>query len=267
MTDRAHDERGWDAAATAYALSALEPDEEAQFVSHLATCARCTETVREAIRTVGDLAYAVPDEQPPPALKQRLMTAVALTPRDAVPPPRTAVDAPGRDRAAPEREPPGSTVVPLRRRVRRWQWIATAAAVLAVVAGLAGWNAALRADQHRLRQQVAQMQQPGRLVPLDSDGTHLATLVVRPGAIEVISQAMPANAPGTRYWLWSLAGPTASPVPIGGFDLRTGGPSVQNVRSNVPGTDTAKAFAVSVEPGGGTPTKPTRVLASGTVTG
>src|SRR5882724_3119039 len=92
MTPRhGYEEHGdWDALATAYALSAVEPDEEARFVPHLATCVRCTETVREAIRTVGDLAYAVPDEEPPPALKQRLMTAVAMAPRRAAVPTSSA---------------------------------------------------------------------------------------------------------------------------------------------------------------------------------
>ena len=55
----------WDALAVGWALSALEPGDEARFAVHLPTCERCTETVRESLRTVADLAYAVPDEAPP----------------------------------------------------------------------------------------------------------------------------------------------------------------------------------------------------------
>lgn len=83
------DEHGeWDALAVGWALSALEADDEARFAVHLPTCARCTATVRESLRTVADLAYAVPDEAPSAGLKQRIMAAAAAEPRQA-PGPRT----------------------------------------------------------------------------------------------------------------------------------------------------------------------------------
>jgi anti-sigma-K factor RskA len=83
----------WDALAVAWALSALDPEDEERFAEHLPGCTRCTATVRESLYTVADLAYALPDEAPPPSLKARLMTAVAAEPRT-----------PG---AAPEPEAPG----------------------------------------------------------------------------------------------------------------------------------------------------------------
>ena len=55
----------WDALAVGWALSALEPDDEARVRAHLPTCQRCTGTVGDAVRTVTDLAYSVPDESPP----------------------------------------------------------------------------------------------------------------------------------------------------------------------------------------------------------
>jgi hypothetical protein len=67
----------WDALAVGWALSALDPEDEERFADHLPGCARCTATVRESLYTVADLAYALPDEAPPPALKSRLMAAVA----------------------------------------------------------------------------------------------------------------------------------------------------------------------------------------------
>ncbi|HEY7100063.1 MAG TPA: hypothetical protein VH573_00290, partial [Mycobacteriales bacterium] len=82
----------WDALAIAWALSALDPEDEERFAEHLPVCTRCTATVRESLYTVADLAYALPDEAPPPSLKARLMGAVAAEPR-----------APG---AAPEPEVP-----------------------------------------------------------------------------------------------------------------------------------------------------------------
>jgi hypothetical protein len=71
----------WGALAVGWALSALDPEDEERFASHLPGCAHCTATVRESLYTVADLAYALPDEAPPPSLKSRLMVAVAAEPR------------------------------------------------------------------------------------------------------------------------------------------------------------------------------------------
>ncbi len=71
----------WDALAVGWALSALDPEDEERFAEHLPGCAQCTATVRESLYTVADLAYALPDEAPPPSLKSRLMAAVAAEPR------------------------------------------------------------------------------------------------------------------------------------------------------------------------------------------
>src|SRR6185503_10977829 len=78
----------WDELAVAWALSALDPEDEERFAEHLPGCTRCTATVRESLYTVADLAYALPDEAPPPSLKSRLMAAVAAEPRTpgALPP-------------------------------------------------------------------------------------------------------------------------------------------------------------------------------------
>ena len=73
----------WDALAVGWALSALDPEDEGRFADHLPGCDRCAATVRESLHTVADLAYALPDEAPPPALKSRLMAAVAAEPRGA----------------------------------------------------------------------------------------------------------------------------------------------------------------------------------------
>ena len=71
----------WDALAVGWALAALDPEDEGRFADHLPGCARCTTTLRDSLDTVVDLAYATPDEPPPPALKSRLMAAVAAEPR------------------------------------------------------------------------------------------------------------------------------------------------------------------------------------------
>lgn len=95
-SEPAYGEHGeWDALAVGWALSALDPHDEARFAVHLPTCARCTETVSESLRSVADLAYAVPDEPPPAGLKQRILLAAAAEPRAGAPAPRTGAAAGG----------------------------------------------------------------------------------------------------------------------------------------------------------------------------
>jgi anti-sigma-K factor RskA len=289
-----YDEHGdWDALATAYALHALEPDEEARFLPHLRTCARCAETLREATRTVGDLAYAVPDEEPPPALKQRLMAEVAASPRGRVPPrggteagehglgqpvPRPLAPPPSRVGGAGPAGPAGpagDTVVPFRPRTRRWQRIAAAAAAVVALAGLGAWNAKLRSDQHRLSDIAAQREKtieqltrsgPARIAALERDGRRVATVVVRPGAVEMINEALRPNAADETYWLWAVPDSGAA-VPLAGFEVRSDQVSAQTLRPISSGQDQAPKFAVSIEQSGVTPVEPSGVFAAGNATG
>jgi hypothetical protein len=73
-------------------MSALDPVDEGRFADHLPGCARCTATVRESLYTVADLAYALPDAQPPPRLRRRIMDLAAAEPRDEPPPLSAATD-------------------------------------------------------------------------------------------------------------------------------------------------------------------------------
>lgn len=82
----------WAALAVGWALSTLEPQDEDRFALHLPGCEQCAAIVRESLHTVADLAYSVPDEEPPPALKTRIMGAVRAEPRR-----RPDTGAPGAD--------------------------------------------------------------------------------------------------------------------------------------------------------------------------
>jgi anti-sigma-K factor RskA len=62
--------------AGAYALDALEPAERAEFAAHLATCAECTADVRALGGTASALPYAVPQIDPPFALRERVLASV-----------------------------------------------------------------------------------------------------------------------------------------------------------------------------------------------
>ncbi|HZB48256.1 MAG TPA: hypothetical protein VE547_04120, partial [Mycobacteriales bacterium] len=71
----------WDVLAVGWALSTLDADDELAFADHLPGCGRCAVVVRDSLHTVADLAYALPDEPPPPALKERILAAARAEPR------------------------------------------------------------------------------------------------------------------------------------------------------------------------------------------
>jgi len=150
--------------------------------------------------------------------------------------------------------------VPLR--PRRWQRIAAAAAAVVAIAGLGAWNAKLRSDQGSLRA----CQGPARVAELSARGDQKSTLLVRPGCVDVISNSLPPNSTQDRYWLWGMPD-SGAPVPLGGFDVRSDQPSVRTIRPDRTGLNEFPRFAVSAEPAGITPTKPTRVIAIGDARG
>ncbi len=74
MTGMDHD--GLREAAGLYALGALPPDERALFEDHLSTCDECQREFRALAAVVNILPYAVPQIDPPPALRGRVLAAV-----------------------------------------------------------------------------------------------------------------------------------------------------------------------------------------------
>jgi hypothetical protein len=309
----------WDSLAVGWAMSALDPEDEAVFLPHLADCDQCARTVAETTRTVGEMAWVVPDEAPPLDLRDRLMSAVYSEPRGGMsgsapphrpsgsgaPPPRAAppptplapagppvspqppapvqpvVPRPLADDRPPADDRPGrhaapgpDVVVPFRRRLTRdWRPLTAAAAVLALVVGLGGWNLRLRGDQDQLQRRVAQREaviqeltRPGtaRIVPLDSPtGQRLATVVARANGVDVVTEALPPTSGDSSYWVWAMNSPTdPNPQAVAGFDVTSTDLGVRAVASGRSGLDAFTTFAVSRE-GPGRPTRPSRVLAIG----
>ena len=75
--------------AVAWALHALEPGEEIEFLAHLDRCPVCPRVVAEVTATLEVVAGAVPDEEPPPGLRDRILDAAraeaAATPPEGLP--------------------------------------------------------------------------------------------------------------------------------------------------------------------------------------
>jgi hypothetical protein len=272
----------WDALAVGWALSALDPQDQARMAGHLPGCQRCTETVREAVHTVTDLAYAVPDESPPRSLKRQIMTAAAADPRRtaaADPYGPTAAD-PRRTAAADPRGPAGSRrpaalaeVVPLGPRRRRWITRTAVAAGVALLAALGAWNVQLRSDQDDLQRVVAQRDElvqrltaagPAEIAIIQVPGTRerTATVVVKDGRVGLITEKLTRRPGDGTYWLWSMRDPEdPSPVPLAGFNV----PETRFSSCNIepPAGADLRTFAISEELGLQRPARPGKVVGLG----
>ena len=129
----------------AYALDALDEDDEREFEEHLRGCARCRQELRELSETASSsLAYAVDAPAPPPQLRERILQ-------------EARADRPN--------------VVPISSRRRPVVWasaaVAVAAAAAAVAIGLGIWSASLSSSLDRERDVVAILSDPqGTVVPL-----------------------------------------------------------------------------------------------------
>lgn len=70
---RGHDT--FEALAVAWALDSLEPADQVIFEEHRDGCAICERTVRTTLEVAAELAYGVPDIDPPPQLRRRILAA------------------------------------------------------------------------------------------------------------------------------------------------------------------------------------------------
>ncbi|AOS64528.1 anti-sigma factor [Actinoalloteichus hymeniacidonis] len=71
--------------AVAWALSALDPAEAADFAAHLPTCAECRQAIAETEEIGALLGTAVPQEDPPAGLRSRLLDRVGETEQEVGP--------------------------------------------------------------------------------------------------------------------------------------------------------------------------------------
>lgn len=196
-----------DELAAAYALGALDPDEERATSAHLATC---PEPHVEA-RTLIDAALAVPAALDPivpsDALRSRLMSTIARTPQDhavTVPPP------------VPAARP---VVVEPEAATRRPWWSfgslpsAVAAVALAAAVGLGAWGVSLN-------QQLGERDAALRMVAA-ADAAHAVTgsagsgwVLESDGQAIFLADELAALPADQLYELW-LIGPEGAPVAVG----------------------------------------------------
>lgn len=244
-----------------YSLGSLEGEERTTLEKHLETCSACRQEL-EALR--GDLslfALSTAGPHPPQRAKQRLLTAIEKEPR-------------GRIQAVPERK-----------RFSWWAplgWATAAAMALGVFwfwrqsDQLASQVASL---QREATQRQAELQQAREVVSTLTARDAMVVPVAAPNAppqpqgkaiyrrdtarLIFVASNMPALPPQKAYELWLI--PTeGAPIPAGVFKPDEHGSAVV-VHPSLPAGVVAKAFAITVEPEGGssTPTMPIVMMGAG----
>jgi Anti-sigma-K factor rskA len=249
--------------AVAFALHALDPDEEAAMRSHVERCRACSEAVRETEVVAAAVGGAVEQVDPPPRLRANLLATAADTPQ---------ADAPVR----PEPHPRFARARPAeRRRENRTRFrvmlAAAAAAVLIAVGGLGAYAAQVQRERDALAAQaqalagiVTQLDAPGSSHAILSTGSGqpVAAVLVTADGSTVVTAGLDANDTGaTTYVLWGLG--TGDPRPLTAFDVADPGPGIHEVGAG--GGSPFTSYAVSLEPGRTMPAVPTTVVASGPV--
>lgn len=94
------------ALAVGWALDALEPADQDRFERHQVSCPDCRAEVAAALGVATELAYGVPDTEPPPALRLRVLAATTQ------PVERPTRMRPTRMRPTPERPTPERPALP-----------------------------------------------------------------------------------------------------------------------------------------------------------
>ena len=203
----------------AYALHALDPDDERIVVAHMNECERCRARLRDYEGVTAALAHAAPPVRPPPQLRERLLEAIepVVAAAAAAPPP------------APEPQ-------------RRSWWtrlsaVAVPALAVAVVV-LAVWNISLRNDlDNKDVRAVAPISKVGSVVSYA--GGHAA----------LFGHLAPAPA-GHIYEAWVIPdGGKGTPIAAGTF---TGGP-VHLTLTHAAGPGDVIAVTLEQGQGGSTP--------------
>jgi anti-sigma-K factor RskA len=248
-------------AAGLYALGALPPDERALFEAHVSTCDECRRDVRAFGEVVDALPFALPQVDPPPALRSRVLAAAGADGSRSVVP------------LAPVR--PGRPFV--------WAAWLSAAAMLVVAIGLGAYTVRLR---HRvsglevvLREAIARLDRSeSQLASATRDAERaqlrLAVLTAQDmKQVELAGQAPAPRAAGRAFLSASngllFAASQLPPLPAGRtyqvWFLTPGAPisaglikpdqtgRVTAAFEVPPGAASPSGLAVSIEPDGGVP--------------
>ena len=271
--------------AVGWALHALEPDEEIDVQRHVPTCPDCLVAVRDTEAVMSQLATAVEQVDPPARVRTAILDAAAATTQvrpQSAEQHSSAPRRPGTPRPAGPAGSGPSSSRPTRptssgrsRRIGPGRLVAAAVAAVAVVAigGLGLRTVQLQQQLDTASSQVTSTTQlvqnlarPGNSHALLArpDGTAVAAVVLEGSERTVYTIGLAANSPDHTYVLWGLKDASATPQPLGVFDVDERDATPQTVGS--PDQQSFGAYAISLEPGRTPPSVPTDVVASGALT-
>ena len=264
----------------AFVLGALEPSEVEAIEAHISRCPPCAGELEELRQVTAQLALAVPQHTPPPALGERIF-ATARAERSG-----RAEGTPGVPPAAPDQLPvpvgvgsgpvasagdgAAATRAAARRNRRPWFALAALAAALAALAWAASLQAQLSATRQQLAETGAQLERirgaySTVVEVLVSPATQERDLQAREGAPSaqgkiwvdratgrgmMMARDLPPLAEGQTYQVW-LTNPQGR---VSGGFLRPYDDGVYYVVLQPPGKLTDyQTVGVTVEPLGGSP--------------
>ena len=228
MSDSSPNDPELDALLGAYALDALDPQDQLRVDAYLAVNAHARREVDELRETAASLVLAPTGDDAvpaPPELWDRISAEIAASPQT----PRRATD---------ELEARRARRLSVRSRVMAA--VATAAAIVALVLG---------AQDVSLRNQIDDAKHPGgrEIALAGSDGVVLARAVVATdGSGYLVNDHLRALRTDQTYQLWALMGDAKHPTVVSAGVL---GPNPKRAGFNAAGP--LVGFALTVEQAGG----------------
>ena len=240
-----------------YAIGALETADSEAFRYHLESgCENCRERLDEAIMQAALIAGAVPLEEPPAGLRDRIAASVNVKPVIVMPPPKK------------------------KHVITYAPWLVAAAALIAMIVGIDH-------EAHLRRQEVSSLSASldtarSQAVTEAQRTAQMLNILQAPGTTEVelhvnkpdqpdgnlfihaklgvamIIANLPDPPPGWKYESWVVP-KAGDPEPIESFSKNQAGIAFTIVKGPV---DIAQwsALAVSLEPENSRPVKPTKML-------
>ena len=214
--------------------------------AHLATCADHAARVAELRAAAGALAMLPDDAEAPPALRARVLGAIATTPQDAADVSAAPVALEAR-RVTPS---PAETRSRIQWAPSRTAWGAMAAAIVVLVGGLVAWNLVLmnRVDDSDADCFASAAPVIRQLDARGVDGTGTIVYFGEEGrAVVMLDGVDNLDAGGRSYQMWTLA-PDGTPTSAGLLqpDVSGNATAVVSVDPSV-----VDVFAITIEPGGG----------------